>query len=158
MSPDKFLARLCALVPPPGAHAILYYGVLAGRHTLRSRVVDVLGLAQLLAQACVVMPQLLELGLLRGTLGLGSAFARQRLQRTFEPLPPPVRQVRRVQALSSQQGADLARLGERSASCRTRSLYSLVKRRRWALSRTSVSIFRGVAVAVMSAMLLGAPQ
>jgi hypothetical protein len=39
MSPDKFLARLCALVPPPGAHTILYYGVLAGRHTLRSRVV-----------------------------------------------------------------------------------------------------------------------
>jgi hypothetical protein len=39
MSPDSFLARLCALVPPPGSHTILYYGVLASRHALRARVV-----------------------------------------------------------------------------------------------------------------------
>ncbi len=27
MSADTFLARLCALVPPPRAHTVLYYGV-----------------------------------------------------------------------------------------------------------------------------------
>ena len=37
MSPDTFLARLCALVPPPGAHTVRYYGVLAGHHARRSR-------------------------------------------------------------------------------------------------------------------------
>jgi len=39
MSPDTFLARLCALVPPPGAHTVRYYGVLAGHHALRSRII-----------------------------------------------------------------------------------------------------------------------
>jgi hypothetical protein len=39
MTPDTFLARLCALVPPPGAHTVRYYGVLAGHHTLRSRII-----------------------------------------------------------------------------------------------------------------------
>ncbi len=39
MSPGRFLARLCALVPPPGAHTARYYGVLAPRHVLRARVV-----------------------------------------------------------------------------------------------------------------------
>ena len=39
MTPDTFLARLCALVPPPGAHTVRYYGVLAGHHALRSRII-----------------------------------------------------------------------------------------------------------------------
>ena len=39
MSPERFLARLCALVPPPGAHTVRYYGVLAPRHALRARVI-----------------------------------------------------------------------------------------------------------------------
>jgi hypothetical protein len=38
MTPDTFLARLCALVPPPSAHTVRYYGVLAGHHALRSRI------------------------------------------------------------------------------------------------------------------------
>ena len=39
MSADTFLARLCALVPPPRAHTVLYYGVLSAHHKLRSAVV-----------------------------------------------------------------------------------------------------------------------
>ncbi len=39
MSPHTFLARLCALVPPPRAHTVLYYGVLSAHHGLRSAVV-----------------------------------------------------------------------------------------------------------------------
>ncbi len=39
MTPDAFLARLCALVPPPRAHTVLYYGVLSAHHALRSAVV-----------------------------------------------------------------------------------------------------------------------
>jgi hypothetical protein len=39
MSPDTFLARLCALVPPPSFNMTRYFGVLAGKHALRSRVV-----------------------------------------------------------------------------------------------------------------------
>jgi hypothetical protein len=39
MSPDTFLARLCALVPPPSFNMVRYFGVLAGKHALRSRVV-----------------------------------------------------------------------------------------------------------------------
>ncbi len=39
MTPDTFLARLCALVPPPGAHTVRYYGVLAGHHALRARII-----------------------------------------------------------------------------------------------------------------------
>jgi hypothetical protein len=35
---DTFLARLCALVPPPSFHMVRYYGVLAGRHALREAV------------------------------------------------------------------------------------------------------------------------
>ena len=39
MTPDTFLARLCALVPPPRAHTVLYYGVLSAHHKLRSAIV-----------------------------------------------------------------------------------------------------------------------
>ena len=39
MSADTFLARLCALVPPPQAHTVLYYGVLSAHHELRSAIV-----------------------------------------------------------------------------------------------------------------------
>jgi hypothetical protein len=39
MTPDTFLARLCALVPPPRAHTVLYYGVLSAHHALRCAVV-----------------------------------------------------------------------------------------------------------------------
>jgi hypothetical protein len=39
MSPDTFLARLCARVPPPSFNMVRYFGVLAGKHALRSRVV-----------------------------------------------------------------------------------------------------------------------
>lgn len=39
MSPHTFLARLCALVPPPRAHTVLYYGVVSAHHALRSAVV-----------------------------------------------------------------------------------------------------------------------
>ena len=39
MDKDKFLARLCALVPPPGFHMVRYFGVLASHHHLRPRVV-----------------------------------------------------------------------------------------------------------------------
>ena len=39
MSADTFLARLCALVPPPRAHTVLYYGVLSAHHKLRSVIV-----------------------------------------------------------------------------------------------------------------------
>jgi len=34
----SLLARLCALVPPPGFHHVRYYGVLASRHALRRSV------------------------------------------------------------------------------------------------------------------------
>jgi len=36
MSPDKFLARLCGFVPPPGFHVTRYFGVFANRHHLRA--------------------------------------------------------------------------------------------------------------------------
>ena len=36
---DKFLARLCALVPPPNFHMVRYFGVFASHHHLRPRVV-----------------------------------------------------------------------------------------------------------------------
>jgi hypothetical protein len=39
MDPHQFLARLCALVPPPGFHMTRYYGVLASHHRLRERVI-----------------------------------------------------------------------------------------------------------------------
>ena len=39
MSPDKFIARLCALVPPPGFHMTRYFGVFANRHHLRARII-----------------------------------------------------------------------------------------------------------------------
>jgi hypothetical protein len=39
MTPDKFLARLCALVPPPVFHQTRYYGVFANRHHLRPRII-----------------------------------------------------------------------------------------------------------------------
>lgn len=37
MTAEKFLARLCALVPPTGFHMTRYFGVLASRHHLRPR-------------------------------------------------------------------------------------------------------------------------
>lgn len=39
MTPDKFLARLCALVPPPHFHMTRYFGVFANRHHLRARII-----------------------------------------------------------------------------------------------------------------------
>jgi len=39
MPPDEFLARLGALVPPPGFHPTRYYGVFANRHHLRARII-----------------------------------------------------------------------------------------------------------------------
>lgn len=39
MSPDKFIARLCALVPPPGFHMTRYFGVFANRHHLRAPII-----------------------------------------------------------------------------------------------------------------------
>jgi len=39
MSPDKFIARSCALVPPPGFHMTRYFGVFANRHHLRARII-----------------------------------------------------------------------------------------------------------------------
>ena len=39
MSADKFIARLCALVPPPGFHMTRYFGVFANRHHLRARII-----------------------------------------------------------------------------------------------------------------------
>ena len=39
MSADKFLARLCALVPPPGFHMTRYFGVFANRHHLGPRII-----------------------------------------------------------------------------------------------------------------------
>ena len=38
MTAEKFLARLCALVPPTGFHMTRYFGVLASRHHLRPRI------------------------------------------------------------------------------------------------------------------------
>ena len=38
MTAEKFMARLCALVPPPGFHMTRYFGVLASRHHLRPRI------------------------------------------------------------------------------------------------------------------------
>jgi hypothetical protein len=39
MSPHTFLARLCALVPPPSFNMTRYFGLLANRHALRPRIV-----------------------------------------------------------------------------------------------------------------------
>ena len=39
ITPDKFLARLCALVPPPHVHMKRYFGVFANRHHLRARII-----------------------------------------------------------------------------------------------------------------------
>jgi len=39
MDVHQFLARLCALVPPPGFHMTRYYGVLASHHRLREHVI-----------------------------------------------------------------------------------------------------------------------
>jgi hypothetical protein len=39
MAPQKFLAKLVALVPPPRQHQIRYFGVFAARHRLRSKIV-----------------------------------------------------------------------------------------------------------------------
>jgi len=39
MTPHALLAGLCALVPVPRAHTVLYYGVLSAHHALRSAVV-----------------------------------------------------------------------------------------------------------------------
>jgi hypothetical protein len=39
MDAHQFLARLCALVPPPGFHMTRYYGVFASHHRLREGVI-----------------------------------------------------------------------------------------------------------------------
>ena len=39
LSPENFIARLCALVPPPRFHLMRYLGVLAGHSSLRAEVV-----------------------------------------------------------------------------------------------------------------------
>jgi hypothetical protein len=39
MTPEKFLAKLVALVPPPRQHQVRYYGVFAARHRLRKKIV-----------------------------------------------------------------------------------------------------------------------
>jgi hypothetical protein len=39
MDAHQFIARLCALVPPPGFHMTRYYGVFASHHRLRERVI-----------------------------------------------------------------------------------------------------------------------
>jgi hypothetical protein len=39
MDAHQFLARLCALVPPPGFHMTRYYGVFASHHRLREHVI-----------------------------------------------------------------------------------------------------------------------
>jgi hypothetical protein len=39
MSPHQFLAKLVALVPPPGLHMIRYAGIFANRHHLRKHIV-----------------------------------------------------------------------------------------------------------------------
>jgi hypothetical protein len=39
MPVDRFLARLCALVPPPRAHRVNYFGVFSNAHRLRALVV-----------------------------------------------------------------------------------------------------------------------
>ena len=39
MDAHPFLARLCALVPPPGFHMTRYYGVFASHHRLREHVI-----------------------------------------------------------------------------------------------------------------------
>ena len=39
LSPQDFIARLCALVPPPRFHLMRYLGVLAGHSSLRAEVV-----------------------------------------------------------------------------------------------------------------------
>jgi hypothetical protein len=39
MSPHTFLAKLCALVPPPSFNMTRYFGLLANRHALRPRIV-----------------------------------------------------------------------------------------------------------------------
>ena len=39
LAPEDFIARLCALVPPPRFHLMRYLGVLAGHSSLRAEVV-----------------------------------------------------------------------------------------------------------------------
>jgi hypothetical protein len=39
LSPEDFIARLCALMPPPRFHLMRYLGVLAGHSSLRAEVV-----------------------------------------------------------------------------------------------------------------------
>jgi len=41
MDAHQFLARLCALVPPPGFHMTRYNSVLAGHHRLREHVIPI---------------------------------------------------------------------------------------------------------------------
>ena len=40
MDAHQFLARLCALVPPPGFHMTRYYGVFASHHRLHEHVIS----------------------------------------------------------------------------------------------------------------------
>ena len=71
MNPERFLARLCALVPPPGAHTVRYYGVLAPRHALRARIIPT-------AEATNTEPKQLSLFVLQGQLELAAIQARAR--------------------------------------------------------------------------------
>ena len=56
MTPDTVLDRLCALVPPPGSHTVRYYGVLAGHHALRSRIIPRPEQPPLLKQLALFIP------------------------------------------------------------------------------------------------------
>ena len=39
-SPESFLRRLCAVLPAPRRHTIVYFGVFASRHSLHREVVE----------------------------------------------------------------------------------------------------------------------
>jgi hypothetical protein len=39
MTPEKFLSKLVALVPPPRQHQVRYFGVFSARHRLRKKIV-----------------------------------------------------------------------------------------------------------------------
>lgn len=38
LDPERFLARLVGLVPPPRQHQVRYFGVFSGHHALRARI------------------------------------------------------------------------------------------------------------------------
>src|ERR1700686_4202279 len=74
--------------------------------------------AQLIGQAFVVAPQLLVLASQGIGLHLGPPLLRsQSLQNSVLPLPPPLRQMRRIEPLAPQQSADVTRLLCRICLC-----------------------------------------